>query len=260
MKTFTYSLLLFMGITLIQAQPFESNIYNDQKQKTKIFNLGNHVKIKMIWVNPGSYLMGSPSDEADRTPERERQHNVTITNGFWLAETEFTQSDWEKIMGSNPSLYKGENLPVESVSYLDVQELLEKINTEKNSFRLPTEAEWEYACRAGSTEPYQGELEQIAWHSGNSEKRSHPVATKKSNPWGFYDMHGNILEWCSDWFQEDNTNEKIDPKGPEAGEYKVQRGGQFTGRTKHTRASDRQRGLPKDSDFYVGFRLASNQE
>ncbi|WP_436515518.1 formylglycine-generating enzyme family protein [Ekhidna sp. To15] len=230
-----------------------------QTPKKKEFELTGGVKITMIWVEPGSFTMGSPEDEAGRNIAREKQHEVIITKGFWLAETEFTQSDWEKIMGTNPSTRKGKSHPVETVSHEDVQKLLRKINNGGNSFRLPTEAEWEYACRAGTTGPYSGDLEKTVWHLGNSGRVSHQVATKDPNPWGFYDMQGNILEWCSDWLQEDNTNEKVDPKGPNIGEYKVQRGGQFTGRTRHTRAADRQRGNPEARDFYVGFRLAKNE-
>ena len=230
---------------------------DNQNPKIKIFNLPGNVEIKMIWVNPGSYLMGSTVFEVGRTPEREKQNKVAITKGYWLAEAEFTQHQWEKIMGNNPSFHKGANLPVDQVSYLDIQKFLVKINAGSNTFRLPTEAEWEYACRAGSTEAYAiRNMDDMVWHIGNSGRQSHPVELKKANAWGFYDMQGNILEWCSDWFKEDNTTEILDPKGPENATYRVQRGGQFTGRTKHTRAADRQRALPEKRDFYVGFRLA----
>ena len=233
--------------------------YLPQQPKKKTFTLAPGVKINMIWVAPGSFLMGSPEDEAGRNIVREKQHDVIITKGFWLAETEFTQGDWGKIMGANPSSNKGKNHPVETISYHDIEELIRRINKNGENFRLPTEAEWEYACRAGTTGPYPGDIEKTVWHIGNSGRASHQVATKDPNPWGFYDMQGNILEWCSDWLQEDNTSEKLDPKGPNIGEYKVQRGGQFTGRIRHTRAADRQRDLPESREFYVGFRLAKNE-
>jgi formylglycine-generating enzyme required for sulfatase activity len=255
--TLIFGLLFTVGMSGLDH--FPSGNLSDQSNKKKEFDLGQGVKINMIWVEPGTFLMGSPESELERIPEREKQHEVTITKGFWLAETEFTQAQWEKIMKSNPSQKNGANLPVESVSYNDVLALLSKINNRGITFRLPTEAEWEYACRAGTDGPYDDDREMTTWHSGNSGKEPHQVATKRPNRWGFYDMHGNILEWCSDWLQEDNSNDKVDPKGPESGIYKVQRGGQFTGRTKHTRAADRQRGLPEDRDFYVGFRLARDE-
>lgn len=229
-----------------------------QESISKEIELIEGVKIKMTYVPPGSFMMGSPESETERNAEREQQHKVFITKGFWLAEKEFTQEHWEKIMGYNPSHTKAWNHPVEQVSYNDVQSLMKKLNEQGGTFRLPTEAEWEYACRAGSDKAYGQPIEDIVWHIGNSGRQSHPVATKKPNAWGFYDMQGNILEWCSDWFKEDNTDESIDPKGPKEGIYKVQRGGQFTGRTKHTRAADRQRALPDSREFYEGFRLAAD--
>ena len=239
--------------------------HNNYAQKTekpiyKTFELTNNVKIKMIWVEPGSFMMGSPLTEKGRKAEREQQHKVTITKGYWLAETEFTQEQWIKIIHFNPSKNKGNNLPVEQVSYNDIQQFLIKINGKNGKFRLPTEAEWEYACRANTTTPYAGNIEEMTWHKGNSGIVSHPVAIKKPNAWGFYDMHGNILEKCSDWLQDDNTKITIDPKGPKTGVYKVDRGGQFTGRIIHTRAADRQRSLPTSRTFYLGFRLARNPD
>jgi len=252
----TIPLMIFLSFTFFSFKGIYKKIPQDPK--IKIFYLTEDVKIKMIWVSPGTYLMGSPVFEIGRTPEREKQHEVTINDGFWLAETEFTQDQWERIMGHNPSFNKDSNLPVDQVSFLDIQKLLLKINGKGNEFRLPTETEWEYACRAGSKEAYAtNNFDEMVWHSGNSGKQSHPVAKKNPNAWGFYDMQGNILEWCSDWFVEDNTGKRIGSL-EQNGTYRVQRGGQFTGRTKHTRAADRQRGLPDGRDFFVGFRLAHN--
>lgn len=250
MKKLVYILLAF-----ILLQSFKN--VDNQEPKIKIFNLPGGVQIKMIWVKSGSFIMGSPIDEVGRSFEREEQHKVTISKGFWLAETEFTQDQWKKVMGNNPSFHKGGNLPVDQVSYVDIQKFLEKVNGKNGKFRLPTEAEWEYACRAGSSKAYSSDnIDEMVWHRGNSGRKSHPVAQKKANAWGFYDMQGNILEWCSDWLEENNTDNNIDPKGSKKGMYRVQRGGQFTGRTRHTRAADRQRALPDKRDFYVGFRLA----
>ena len=233
---------------------------NQEIKKTIYFELSGGATIKMIWVEPGTFLMGSPVDENGRTPEREKQHEVKISKGFWLAETEFTQEQWKKVMGNNPSKHKGSNLPVEQVSYNDIEVFLTKINKEYGRFRLPTEAEWEYACRANTTDMYSGARDEMAWHRGNSNVESHPITLKQPNAWGFYDMHGNILEKCSDWFQEDNTSESVNPKGPITGGKRVERGGQFTGRIRHTRSADRQRSSPESRDFYVGFRLARSAD
>jgi len=215
-----------------------------EKAGVQEFDLIEGVKINMIWVEPGQFVMGSPEDEVGRNPEREQQRNVRIKQGYWLAETELTQAQWVAVMGSNPSRNIGENLPVDQVSYYDIQEFLKRINAGGGKFRLPTEAEWEYACRAGTTGPYAGNKDEMTWHSGNSERRSHPVKQKKPNPWGFYDMHGNLLEWCSDRFTATRF---------------AQRGGQFSGRQRHSRSADRQSSEPEKRMFFVGFRLVKDE-
>lgn len=240
-----FIILLLASTSLFGRQP-----------KKQSFELIKGVEITMIWVEPGTFMMGSPENELERRAHLEKPHQVTITKGFWLAETEFTQENWERIMGNNPSSIKGRDFPVESVSFYDIDALLKKINKKGASFRLPTEAEWEFACRAGTQSAYPIPRDQIAWHRGNANRQLHAVAQKKPNQWGFYDMNGNLLEWCSDWFQEDNTNESVDPKGPTSGTMRVQRGGQYTGRILHSRSADRQRSLPESRDFFVGFRLA----
>ncbi|OUR91912.1 hypothetical protein A9Q87_08915 [Flavobacteriales bacterium 34_180_T64] len=260
MKKLVYFLLPLIIVVSFLFQSFKRIDGEDRVNKVKLFHLIEGVTIKMIWVEPGTFLMGSSNDELGRSSERETQHEVVLSKGYWLAETEITQQKWEKIMNYNPSLNIGGNLPVDQVSYIEIQEFLTKINRKSGTFRLPTEAEWEYACRAGSTSAYAtSPIDEMVWHIGNSGRQSHPVAQKMANAWGFYDMQGNILEWCSDWFQEDNTKDNFDPKGPESGVFKIQRGGQFTGRTKHTRAADRQREVPDSKDFFVGFRLAHDE-
>ena len=167
--------------------------------------------------------MGSPKTEKGRNWfSDETQHKVTLTGGFWLAKTPVTQKQWKSVMGNNPSRFKGETLPVESVSWNKAQQFCQK-----TGLQLPTEAQWEYACRAGSSGSHSGtgRLDEMGWHCGNSEGQTHPVAQKKANAWGFYDMHGNVEEWCADWFGGYPRNRVTDPTGPASGKRRVLRGG-----------------------------------
>ena len=158
--------------------------------------------------------MGSPETELGRG-EDELPHEVTITRGFFLQTTAVTQGQWKAVMGNNPSRFspKGDDHPVESVSWYDCQKFIERLNSSgEHIYRLPTEAEWEYACRAGKfSSCSEGEiielfcdhdpnLDAVGWYCGNSDRATHPVAQKKPNPWGLYDLHGNVLEWCQDWY------------------------------------------------------------
>jgi len=221
----------------------------------KTFQLNETTAIDMIWMAPGTFIMGSPDSEPERNAILEKQHKVTLTKGFWIATTETTQTAWESVMGYNPSKIKGAQHPVESISWEDAQKFIKKLNNGGAKFRLPYEAEWEYACRAGSSDPYAGNRDEMTWHSGNSNRTTHPVASKAPNAWGLYDMHGHILEMCEDWFTEDISQFSIDPKGPKKGIKRVERGGQYTGRIRHSRSADRQCGFPHQNAFFVGFRL-----
>ena len=158
----------------------------------------------MVYISPGTFMMGSPSSEPKRDSD-EQQHKVTLTKGVYIGVTEITQSQWKAIMGNNPSYFKGDNLPVEQVSWNDCQEFIRKLNLQEggNKYRLPTEAEWEYTCRAGTTTRFcfgdsESRLGDYAWYSSNSSSKTHPVSRKKPNVWGLYDMHGNVWEWCED--------------------------------------------------------------
>nr|WP_321236170.1 formylglycine-generating enzyme family protein [uncultured Psychroserpens sp.] len=179
----TYAINFFVLQILLLVTGFHTSEMKEDAviSKTKLFNLAEGVEVKMIWVEPGTFIMGSPNDELGRIPEKEKQHKVVITKGYWLAETELTQLQWQKVMHNNPSFNKGDNLPVDQVSYLDVEKFLAIINSKNQTFRLPTEAEWEYACRAGSTKAYATtNKDNMVWHSGNSGRESHPVAQKKT--------------------------------------------------------------------------------
>lgn len=220
---------------------------------------------------PGTFTMGSPADEYARS-ENERQHQVTLTQGFYMQTTEVTQGQWEQLMGSNPSFFQncGQDCPVEQVSWQDVQAFISKLNSREDTrtYRLPTEAEWEYACRAGSqtafanegeiardTCGYNEDLAQLGWYYRNSEKGTHPVQQKQANAWGLYDMHGNVWEWCHDWQGKYSFQAVTDPTGPEQGLNRIRRGGSWSQYPMFCRAAYRSWQDPQNENADIGFRL-----
>ena len=185
-------------------------------------------------------------------------HRVTLTKGFWIGETEVTQAQWESVMGNNPSSFKGTDRPVEQVSWNDCQKFIRKVNVAlKGGIRLPTEAEWEYACRAGTSGDYggTGNLEEMGWYSKNSGETTHPVAQKKPNAWGLYDMHGNVWEWCADWHGDYPSGEVTDPTGPRSGSYRVSRGGSWQVFFSDCRSAYRSGWGPDNRNNFIGFRI-----
>ena len=196
----------------------------------------------LVYVPAGHFTMGSPGDEAGRKDE-ETQHRVRLTQGFYLGKYEVTQGQWEKVMGNNPSFFKkaGKDAPVEMVSWDDCQAFVAKLSADGGEFRLPTEAEWEYACRAGTKPalnngkdltPTTGRcrnLDEVGWYDDNSGNTTHPVGQKKPNAWDLYDMHGNVGEWCNDFYGEYPAGEVTDPVGPTAARGHVARGGSWHG-------------------------------
>jgi formylglycine-generating enzyme required for sulfatase activity len=213
-----------------------------------------------VLVPSGSFTMGSSSDEEGASSD-ENQVEVTLSQSFWLAKTEVTQAQWEAVMGSNTSLFKGPNLPVENVSWMDAQAFIAKLNDKQIlpqgwKFALPTEAQWEYACRAGEKGPYSGgSLDEVGWYKENSDSQTHEVAKKKPNALGLYDMHGNVWEWCADWY-EDTLKGGIDPVGPSSGDYRVYRGGSWYCDASSCRAAYRSRSYPGIRFNSLGFRPA----
>ena len=216
--------------------------------------------IEMVWCPPGEFLMGSPEDEAYRGDD-ETQHRVTLTRGFWMAKTETTQGQWKRVMGGNPSDFSGEDLPVETVSWDDVQKWLEKMNEKTPlpsgwKWALPTEAQWEYACRAGTESAFAGDLDEMAWYGENSGSTTNPVGTKQANAWGLHDMHGNVWEWCSDWYGDYSSGSSSDPTGATTGDRRLRRGGSWSGFAQRCRSAGRSGGTPGDRYYGLGFRPA----
>jgi formylglycine-generating enzyme required for sulfatase activity len=212
----------------------------------------------------GTFRMGSPSSEEGRS-NGEKQVSVTLSEGFWMAKTEVTQAQWQAVMGTNPSIFKGINRPLEKVSWADAQEFIKRVNGSGVipggwKFALPTEAQWEYACRAGEVGPYAGgTIEQVAWYGGNSAGQTHDVGTKQANAWGLHDMHGNVREWCADWL-DDTLPGGTDPTGASSGSFRVYRGGSWSFRAGSCRAADRLGNTPGYRDYGLGFRLCLSSE
>jgi formylglycine-generating enzyme required for sulfatase activity len=216
--------------------------------------------IEMVWCPPGDFLMGSPEDEAGRS-EDETQHRVTLTRGFWMAKTETTQGQWERVMGENPSRFSGEDLPVETVSWDDVHGWLEKMNEKASlpsgwKWALPTEAQWEYACRAGTERAFAGDLDEMAYYYENSGRMTNPAGTKKANAWGLHDMHGNVWEWCSDWWDNYSSGSSSDPTGATRGDYRVFRGGSWVCDAQRCRSANRFWHGSNNRSNLLGFRPA----
>ncbi len=216
--------------------------------------------MKFVFCPPGGFLMGSPRSEEGRGSDEE-QVQVQISQGFWLAQNEVTQAQWEAVMGTNPSHFKGPNLPVENVSWDNAQAFLAKLNDKKIvpagwMFALPTEAQWEYACRAGERGPYSGgSLEEVGWYYGNSGSKTHDVGQKKPNAWGLHDMHGNVHEWCSDWY-DGRLRGGVDPTGPSSGVFRVFRGGSWNYVASYCRAAFRFWNYTGNRFDNLGFRPA----
>jgi len=214
----------------------------------------NGVVQRFRFIPAGTFTMGSPSQEPGRYQD-EIQHEVELTKAFWLADTVCTQELWEAVIGNNPSRFEGNDKPVDSVSFEDCKEFLKRAGM---GLRLPTEAEWEYACRAGTTTAYSfGDViskEQANY--GGIEL----VEVKKFPPngWGLYQMHGNVWEWCSDWYGDYPEGKVIDPIGPVSRVYKACRGGSWLSNARNLRATYRDHVAPADRSFNLGFRLARN--
>ena len=276
------ALSLMAGTVITQAESVKEG-------ENCVISLPQEVKLDMVWIKPGTFMMGSPKDELSRL-DNETQHRVTLTKGYWLGKYEVTQTQYKTVMESNPSKFVGDDLPVEQVSWEDAMEFCRKLtererNTERlpsgYEYTLPTEAQWEYACRAGTTtalnsgknvtttekEGISDNLDEVGWYWMNGGKKNwnegkdpvictHPVGQKKPNNWGLYDMHGNVCEWCLDKYGDYPTSSVTNPKGADTDKYRVFRGGSW-GCAPYLCRSASRGGFTSDFRFRsLGFRLA----
>ena len=247
-----------------EEPPASEDIDFDGKDQT--FTV-NGVSFKMIAVQGGTFTMGAPREQGSDAEDNEKPaHSVTLSS-YYIGKTEVTQELWQAVMGSNPSNFKGGRKPVEQVSWNDCQTFISKLNslTGKN-FRLPTEAEWEFAARGGIKSKgykYSGSntLDDVAWYYGNSGKTTHEVGTKSPNELGLYDMSGNVQEWCNDWYGDKyySSSPSNNPTGPSSGVSRVGRGGSWFVVASYCRSSDRGGGAPVNRNYGLGLRLCLSE-
>ncbi len=212
-------------------------------------------EIEMVKIPSGSFMMGSENGSKDEKPA----HRVNISKSFYMGKYEVTQAQWKSVMGNNPSSASncGGNCPVNIVSWDDVQGFIRKLNDlqKKYKYRLPTEAEWEYACRAGTTGDYAGDLDSMAWYFLNAGGETHPVGQKSPNDFGLYDMHGNVAEWCEDRYGNYSSETVTDPTGAAEGSFRVYRGGGWYANGGFLRSANRNSIESTHSSGDLGFRL-----
>ena len=218
--------------------------------------LRNSIGMEFVLIPAGTFQMGSNDDDKP-------VHTVRLTQPFYLGKYEVTQGQWQAVMGNNPSRFTGDpNRPVENVSWDNVQEFIRRLNAREAgaTYRLPTEAEWEYAARAGTTTRWSfgddaSQLGRYAWYDRNAGGQTHPVGQLQPNPWGLYDMHGNVWEWVQDWYGSYSSGTAVDPAGPSSGSYRVNRGGSLAYGARFCRSAYRLRDAPGSRYDFLGLRL-----
>lgn len=248
----------------LQTTKAEEKAAEKPGENLYIEDLGNGIKIVMVKIAAGEFEMGSPTTEKERGGD-ETLHKVKITNNFYLGKYEVTQAQWKAVatlpvinirLRIDPSRFKGDNLPVEQVNWEEVVEFCARLSkTTGKEYRLPTEAEWEYAARAGSKSEYPENLDDVAWYEKNSDKKTNPVGEKRVNAWGLYDIYGNIYEWCSDWYGDYPSVSVIDPSGANSGSNRVSRGGGWGSPAASCRSARRSYDIPDTRKSNLGFRL-----
>ncbi len=225
----------------------------------------NGITIDMVKVEAGTFMMGATSEMLNPDDDEKPVHQVTLTNDYYMGKYEVTQALWQAVMGSNPSKFKGDNLPVEKVSWHDCKEFISKLNSMTGrKFRLPTEAEWEYAARGGKKSrgyQYSGSsnISDVAWYVDNSDYETHPVGTKQGNELGIYDMTGNVLEWCQDWIGLYSSSSQANPTGAVSGPDRVLRGGSWHNNAWCCRLPFRQYYYLGYSSHQLGLRLVLSE-
>ncbi len=216
--------------------------------------------LTLVWIAPGSLVLSATHAAGDDT-------HVTLTRGYWLGQTAVTQAQWQAFVPRIPvpSFHKGSDRPVESIAWGTAMEFCRTLTERERAagrlpagyvYPLPTEAQREYACRAGTSGIYAGDLDALAWYEVNSGGETHPVARKKPNAWGLYDMHGNVQEWCADWYAPYPGGSVSDPTGIAEGQFRVLRGGSWSSSAGHCRSAFRNWGRPSDANPFIGFRVA----
>ena len=235
--------------------------------KELTLDLGKGAKLELVLIPAGEFLMGSPDSDKEAFDWEKPQHRVRITKPFYLGKYLVTQEQWEAVMGGNPSLSKGPKTPVEMVSWEDCQQFLDKLNAKSaaggGKFQLPSEAQWEYACRAGSSTRYcfgddEAGLDEYAWYDKNSGHKTHPVGEKKPNAWGLYDVHGIAEQWCADWYDKGyyKNSPTDDPTGAATGARRVIRGNSGGRAAEDCRSAGRSGDGPGGRHMYLGLRVS----
>jgi formylglycine-generating enzyme required for sulfatase activity len=230
--------------------------------------------MKFVWIEPGTFMMGSPGKEKGRGDD-EHHRKVKLSRGFYMGVHLVTQEQWQAVMRANPSEFKGDKkLPVDNISWDDCQEFLRKLRgKDKKPYRLPTEAEWEYACRAGSTTPfhfgetlsteqanYNGDFVYGDGKKGVYREKTTTVGSFPANAWGLFEMHGNLWQWCSDWHGGYSTKDLTDPQGPKAGKNRILRGGAWGSHPVYCRSANRNFAHPASRTEYYGLRVCYGVE
>ena len=276
-----FSLLLSVALTVgcggtVGAQQVETQPGSLAKEQTpaaetegKPKEVVNRIGMKLLLIPAGTFTMGSPASEKDRDDD-ETQHEVTLSKPFYMGRTEVTQGQWKKVMGTEPwkgksLVEEGDDYPAVYISWDDAVAFCRKLSDmEGRTYRLPTEAEWEYACRGGTKAAFsfggdEADVGKYAWFDGNAweinEKYAHRVKQKRPNPFGLHDMHGNVWEWCSDWYDDYPSTPLRDPQGPDSGSFRVLRGGSWSSVPSSVRCAYRNDFTPEYRYDFFGFRL-----
>jgi formylglycine-generating enzyme required for sulfatase activity len=242
--------VLFLLVTVLVLAALVLHLW-DVRNAPKIVK--NKIGMEFVSISPGSFLMGS--DDGQNGAARV----VNISRGFLLGKYEVSAGEWKAVMGKEPPNFRTDSLPAQFVSWIDAQEFIQRLNQKNDgySYRLPTEAEWEYACRGGEQIEDPDDVELLAWYDGNANNRVHPVGMKHANNWGLFDMRGNVSEWCQDWYDANYDKQRADPKGPGNNQERVKRGGSIFDERSRVRCSFRQGGAPAEILDTNGFRIVA---